>query len=91
MEKAKSAEKQYPSTGVYKHYKSTAEDKRYYKVLGSGRHTETEELVVVYVALYASSESSELGLWVRPLDKFMESVEHEGYIVPRFRYIGPEL
>ena len=30
------------------------------------------------------------GLWVRPKEMFLESVEIEGKTSPRFQYIGPE-
>jgi hypothetical protein len=91
MEKEKTSERQYPSTGVYEHYKSTPESKRYYQVLGFARHTETEEIVAVYIPLYVIPEHTGLRLQVRPLDMFMEEVEHNGEGVPRFRYVGPEL
>lgn len=91
MAKVKPSERQYPKTGVYEHYKSTDTDKRYYQVLGFARHTETEEVLAVYIPLYVIPEHSGLRLQVRPLDMFMESVEHEGQVIPRFRYIGPEL
>ena len=46
-----------PVPGRYKHYKGPE-----YQVLGMARHSETEEWLVVYQALYA-----ERGIWVRPL------------------------
>lgn len=64
--------------GIYEHYKGNR-----YEVLGVARHFETEKELVVYRALYG-----ERGLWVRPLEMFMERVEQEGNQVPRFRYIG---
>lgn len=63
--------------GVYKHYKGNL-----YEVLAVARHTETEEELVVYNALYG-----ERGTWVRPLDMFCESVEVEGELLPRFEFI----
>ncbi len=91
MEEAKTSERQYPNTGVYEHYKSTDGDKRLYQVLGFAKHTETEEILVVYIPLYVIPEHTGLRLQVRPLDMFMEDVEHNGKVVPRFRYVGPEL
>lgn len=54
----------HPVRGIYQHYKGA-----YYEVLDVARHSETEEPLVVYRALYG-----EYGLWCRPLDMFMESV-----------------
>lgn len=64
--------------GLYRHYKGGD-----YLVLGVARHSETEELVVVYQALYG-----ERGLWVRPLKMFTETVLLDGEVVPRFAYAG---
>lgn len=63
-----------PVPGIYYHYKGNR-----YEVLGVARHSETEEPLVVYRALYG-----EYGLWVRPLDNFTELVEVQGEPVPRF-------
>jgi hypothetical protein len=63
--------------GRYRHYKGGE-----YTVLGIARHSETEELLVVY-----RPEYGERALWVRPLSMFVETVEaHEGR-VPRFSLI----
>lgn len=64
--------------GVYRHYKGNR-----YEVIGVARHSETEEELVVYRALYG-----EQGLWVRPLSMFTESVEQGGVTIKRFEYIG---
>ncbi|WP_373779329.1 DUF1653 domain-containing protein [Neisseria dentiae] len=50
--------------GIYRHYKGNL-----YEVLGTARHSETEEILVVYRALYG-----DYGLWVRPAAMFAESV-----------------
>ncbi len=63
--------------GRYRHYKG-----QQYQVLGVARHSETEEPMVVYRALYG-----EFGLWVRPLAMFMESVEVDGVLRPRFEFV----
>jgi hypothetical protein len=60
--------------GLYRHYKGQR-----YRVLGTARHSETEETLVVYQALYG-----ERGLWVRPLAMFTETVELDGEPIPRF-------
>jgi hypothetical protein len=69
-----------PQPGRYRHYKG-----KDYRVIGLARHTETEEALVVYQALYG-----ERGLWVRPAAMFTETVELDGQRVPRFRYLGTD-
>lgn len=64
--------------GRYRHYKGND-----YEVLGVARHSETEEEVVVYRALYGNG-----GLWVRPLTMFLETVLIEGQLRPRFQYVA---
>ena len=91
MEIPKTSDAKYPPVGVYEHYKSTLEDKRYYQVLGFARHTETDEVLAVYIPLYVIPKHTGLRLQVRPLHMFVETVEHNGQAVPRFRYIEPEL
>jgi hypothetical protein len=66
--------------GRYRHYKG-----KQYIVIGVARHSETEEELVVYRKDY-----DDHGLWVRPLGMFMESVEVDGKLVPRFEYLGPQ-
>lgn len=61
--------------GRYRHFKGAE-----YEVIGVARHSETGEALVVYRPLYGDS-----GLWVRPLAMFLETVEHDGRRVPRFR------
>ncbi|MCI0510992.1 uncharacterized protein DUF1653 [Chromohalobacter marismortui] len=63
-----------PVPGIYRHYKGAS-----YEVLGVAHHSETEEALVVYRALYG-----DYGLWVRPLAMFCETVEVAGEPVPRF-------
>ncbi len=67
-------------TGIYKHYKGNR-----YKVIGTAKHSETMEDLVVYQQLYG-----EMGLWVRPLTMFNESIEMEGKQVPRFEWLSNE-
>ena len=58
----------------YKHYKGNE-----YLVLHLAKHSETEENLVVYQALYG-----ERGIWVRPLDMFLEQIEINGKRINRF-------
>lgn len=72
--------------GVYEHYKSTPAKEMQYRVLGVVRNTETEQLMVVYEALYDCGDYGQM--WVRPLDMFLQEVEVEGKKIPRFTLIA---
>ena len=65
---------QAPRPGRYRHFKGGE-----YEVLGVARHSEGLEDMVVYRPLY-----NDTGLWVRPVSMFLENVEREGRLVPRF-------
>lgn len=71
-----------PSTGIYKHYKSGC-----YEVIGIARDSETHEEMVVYRAVADSPDFPTGSLWVRPKPMFMENVEVDGKVMPRFRLI----
>lgn len=74
---SEAAKPQFIPLGRYRHYKG-----RDYSVVGFARHSETEEVMVLYVPLYGEG-----GYWVRPLTMFTESVMHEGRQVPRFALV----
>ena len=63
--------------GRYRHYKGND-----YSVVGFARHSETGEVMVLYVPLYGEG-----GYWVRPLAMFTESVIVDGKSVPRFALV----
>ncbi len=65
-------------TGRYRHYKGNK-----YEVLGEGIHTETEERLIIYKALYEP-----FTIWVRPYDMFFETVTIDGQEIPRFSKLG---
>jgi hypothetical protein len=69
-----------PFAGIYRHYKGQR-----YQVLGTARHSETLEELVVYRALYG-----ERGLWVRPAAMFSETVMVGGVPVARFALESPD-
>ncbi|SFV68857.1 hypothetical protein MNB_SV-3-258 [hydrothermal vent metagenome] len=64
-------------TGLYKHYKGNM-----YEVYMTAQHSETQEWMVVYKALYG-----EQGMWVRPYEMFAEKVEVDGQMVERFKKV----
>ena len=64
--------------GHYRHFKGGE-----YRVVGTARHSETLEPMVVYRALYGEG-----GLWVRPAAMWNERVDRDGYSGPRFQRIG---
>lgn len=64
--------------GKYRHYKG-----KEYEVLVVAKHSETGEEMVVYQALYGASD-----VWVRPLAMFMETLEIDGKMLPRFTPLG---
>ncbi|MFT7186113.1 MAG: hypothetical protein ACI84K_001506 [Pseudohongiellaceae bacterium] len=64
-------------TGIYQHYKGPK-----YEVLGQAQHSETEEVLVIYRALYG-----DYGLWVRPLSMFQERVIVNDENISRFQLI----
>lgn len=63
--------------GKYRHFKGGE-----YEVVGVAKHSETQEEMVVYRALYGDGE-----LWVRPASMWNETVERDGKTYPRFTYI----
>jgi hypothetical protein len=66
--------------GRYRHCKGNE-----YTVIGTARHSETLEEMVLY-----RQEYGEHGLWVRPKQMFSETVKVDGRNVPRFQYLGVE-
>lgn len=63
--------------GIYRHFKGNE-----YQLLYIATHSETEEPMVVYRALYGDG-----GVWVRPLPMWTEHVERDGYSGPRFAFV----
>ena len=69
--------------GIYRHYKGND-----YLVLTVARHSETGELLVIYMPL-VSKDGSAITPWARPLGMFEEEVVVDGKKVPRFRLVTP--
>ena len=64
--------------GKYQHFKGNL-----YQVLHIAKHSETDEMMVVYQPQYG-----ERGIWVRPLSMFDEVIERDGKSIKRFVYIN---
>jgi hypothetical protein len=64
--------------GQYRHFKGNL-----YDVIGKVRHSETQEQMVLYRALYGEG-----GLWVRPFQMFFDTIEREGQELKRFEYVS---
>lgn len=60
--------------GKYRHFKGGE-----YEVLCLAKHSETQEEMVVYRALYGEGET-----WVRPLSMWNDTVTREGKTYRRF-------
>jgi hypothetical protein len=63
--------------GIYQHYKG-----KLYQVIGTARHSETKEKLIVYQCLYG-----DYSIWVRPKAMFNETVNINGIEQPRFALI----
>ncbi|MBR2460871.1 MAG: DUF1653 domain-containing protein [Clostridia bacterium] len=66
--------------GFYRHFKGGL-----YEVLFTARHSETEEILVIY-------RSVERGdCWARPISMWNETVERDSKSFVRFQYIGSSM
>jgi len=72
----------YPKKGRYRHFKGGE-----YELLYIARHSETDEPMVVYKALYDCGETPNGDrIWVRPLSMWTETVTRDGKTFPRFSF-----
>ena len=63
--------------GKYRHFKGNM-----YEVIGTAKHSETLEEMVVYRALYGDG-----GRWGRPAEMWNETVIRDGKTFKRFEYV----
>lgn len=68
----------YVNAGLYQHYKGNQ-----YYVFGTAKHSENEEVMVIYAPNHKRRE-----LWVRPLSMFTELVKTDAGELQRFKYVG---
>lgn len=67
--------------GRYRHFKGNE-----YRVLSVARHSETQEPMVVYQALYG-----DMGIWVRPASMWNEEITRDGKTFRRFTLMEEEV
>ena len=67
--------------GKYKHFRGGD-----YQVIDVAIHSETEELMVVYLPLYGDNPE----VWVRPLSMFDEVIVRDGVQLKRFKKVVNE-
>lgn len=67
--------------GKYKHFKGHEVE-----VIGVAWHSETMEEFVVYKHI-TGQMAGEKNYWVRPVKMFLENIEKDGVVLPRFEYI----
>ena len=69
----------------YTHYKHPDHE---YEVIAIAQHSETNEQLVIYKALHASSNHPYGHVWARPLPMFLEDVLVDGVRMPRFTQVA---
>ena len=63
-------------------------NKYLYEIIGTSRHTETKEEMMIYKPLYYTECIDGVDYAARPLDMFMSEVDHEKYpnIKQKYRF-----
>ena len=59
-----------------------------YEIIGTSRHTETKEELMIYKPLYETECTQGVDYAARPLDMFLSEVDHEKYpeIKQKYRF-----
>lgn len=70
---------------IWKHYKGDT-----YKIITLAKHTETEEMMVVYER-QTDIVHSGFRIWARPMSMFLDIIDKDDYKGPRFEYISGEV
>jgi hypothetical protein len=84
---------QIPEKGFYKHYKHNPQGvfgNYIYEVVGTARHTEEKNYLVLYRPVYENDWMGECDYQARPLEMFVENVEKDSKMMPRFAKITDE-
>lgn len=59
-----------------------------YEIIGTARHTENKEKLMIYKPLYITECTKDVDFVVRPLEMFLSEVNHEKYpdITQKYRF-----
>jgi hypothetical protein len=80
---SQSTQSLYPAVGAtYEHYSG-----KRYKIIAIAHHSEDLQKYVVYQGLYNDPEFGNNPVWIRPATMFMETIEKNGQIIPRFKQL----